>query len=239
MRSFRDRSAIARGQKAMRSVRARVGRVASFLHFLYEPSGHDSTVSRCATGSNPRNPQSQRCGPRGARTRTVWYDARSASGKGKRVLGRSRWDCGLRRCEARRCASGIRSRNASGSDVNPSGRSSTAGSPSRATSTSAPSSTVNAGAENAGNPGTQGLVPVASVVGAGRGRRYGFLETSSSPAPSQRVPPGDVNRGSKRSPRIGSRSEHDVRSCVALPTRVGRAHRHRATPQRRSTGVSR
>jgi hypothetical protein len=81
----------------------------SFLHFLYEPSGHDSTVSRCATGSNPRNPQSQRGGPRGARTRTVWYDARSAAGKGKRVLGRSRWDCGLRRCEARRWASGIRS----------------------------------------------------------------------------------------------------------------------------------
>jgi hypothetical protein len=145
-------------------VRARVGRVASFLHFLYEPSGHDSTVSRCATGSNPRNPQSQRCGPRGARTRTVWYDARSAAGKGIRVLGRSRWDCGLRRCEARRWASGIRSRNASGSDVNLSGRSSTAGSPSRATSTSAPSSTVNAGAEKAGNPGTQGLVPVASVA---------------------------------------------------------------------------
>jgi hypothetical protein len=126
--------------------------------------GHDSTVSRCATGSNPRNPQSQRCGPRGARTRTVWYDARSAAGKGIRVLGRSRWDCGLRRCEARRWASGIRSRNASGSDVNSSGRSSTAGSPSRATSTSAPSSTVNAGAEKAGNPGTQGLVPVASVA---------------------------------------------------------------------------
>jgi hypothetical protein len=86
----------------MRFVRARVGRVASFLHFLYELSGHDSTVSRCATGSNRRNPQSQRCGPRGARTRTVWNDARSAAGKGKKVLGRSRWDCGLRRCDARR-----------------------------------------------------------------------------------------------------------------------------------------
>jgi hypothetical protein len=43
----------ARDQKAMRSGRARVGRVASFLHFLCDPSGHASTVSRCATGSNP------------------------------------------------------------------------------------------------------------------------------------------------------------------------------------------
>ena len=98
----------ARSQKAMRSVRARVGRVASFLHFLCEPSGHASTVSGCATGSNPRNPQSQSCGLRGARTRTVRYDARSAAEKGRKVLGRSRWDCGLRRCEARRWASGIR-----------------------------------------------------------------------------------------------------------------------------------
>jgi hypothetical protein len=57
-----------------------------------------------------------------------------------------------------------RSCSASGSDVNSSGGSSTVGSPSRATSTSAPSSTVNAGAEKASNPGTRGVVPVASVA---------------------------------------------------------------------------
>jgi hypothetical protein len=49
-----------------------------------------------------------------------------------------------------------RSRNASGSDVNSSGWSNRAGSPSRATSTSAPPSTMNAGAEKASNPGTEG-----------------------------------------------------------------------------------
>ena len=138
----------------MRSVRARAGRVASFLHFLCEPSGHASTVRRCATGSNPRNPQSQSCGPRGARTRTVWYDARSAAGKGQgpRSIAPGLWSSQMRSTSVGR----HRGRNASGSDGSSSGGSSTAGSPSRATSTSAPPSTVNACAEKASNPGTEG-----------------------------------------------------------------------------------
>jgi hypothetical protein len=135
---------------------ARVGRVASLLHFLCEPSGHTSTVSRCATGSNPRNPQSQSCGPRGARTRSVWHDARSVAGKGRKVLGRSRWDCGLRRCEAHRWASGTRSCSASGSDVHSSGRSSTVGLAIGGNLDERAVFDRDAGAEKASNPGTRG-----------------------------------------------------------------------------------
>jgi hypothetical protein len=148
----------------MRSVRARVGRVASFLRFLCEPSGHASTVRRCATGSNPRNPQSQSCGPRGARTRTVWYDARSAAGKGQgpRSIALGLWSSQMRSTSVGR----HRSRNAAGSDVNSSGGSSTAGSPSRATSTSAPPSTVNAGRRGGEQPRYRGHVPVARAGAA-------------------------------------------------------------------------
>jgi hypothetical protein len=82
----RRASARVRCRRCAPRVTPRPCRTRRVLHFLCEPSGHTSTVSRCPTGSNPRNPQSQTCGPRGARTRIVWYEARFVAGRCERSL---------------------------------------------------------------------------------------------------------------------------------------------------------
>jgi hypothetical protein len=127
--------------------------------------------------------------------------------------------------------------------------------------TSAPSSTVNAGAEKASNPGTRGLVPVASGASSvtssrgftarrammpgtcvstasrvplvsGRGGRYGLLETGSSPARSQRAPPG-VTRKSKR--RHGSGAGPAPTGRRSRPRRRGSRPTERSSRTRPTT----